>query len=572
MRRVPVLLLLLMVAGMLTPSYAEAQTIPGVTFGGQVGTYGEFYGVNGTDRRRPPASARLFLRPTLSVYDKLTINFDFLLSTENRAFQSSARQSMNQYAIHPEWAWGAAHIGDYRDTYSPMTLAGVRVRGAGFAVWRGPLRFAALGGKTQRAVPGGATTGRFERNLFGGMIGVGDPTRSSIGLIVLRARDAVDSRALPEDSVPIIDPQPDTVFVEDTLQVGVTSNPFAVTPQENLIIGLAGNIELFQRALSLRGEIAGAAYTRDMRTDEIESEDVLDRIPGLVRWMYTPRVGSTVDYAYTLEATARIAPLTATATFRNIGPGYVSLGVASMQSDLRSMQVSTSLRFRRWNLRLEGSQQHDNLIGQKVFTTKRTRVGAALALRASRFWNATFRTNFAGLNNDAPDPEHWIAYRSWIFGTNQALVISRDKLFRSASVAYTYRTTGDENTARVQSESASHTLNVRVLMNLTADLSLTPSVGLVRSRFGEQAWAMRETYALGAQLRLLRGKWTTSLALGSSQVNQTGSLQGTVTSRYQLTRRDAVTLVARASDYANSLDVEQDFQEYMVTVRWAHRF
>ncbi len=74
------------------------------SFYGDIGTYGELYSVSGIEKRRPTGTGRIFFRPTLSIFNTLTFNFDLLLSTEGNA----ARQSMNQIAVHPEWSWGRA--------------------------------------------------------------------------------------------------------------------------------------------------------------------------------------------------------------------------------------------------------------------------------------------------------------------------------------------------------------------------------------------------------------------------------------------------------------------------------
>ncbi len=241
-------------------------------------------------------------------------------------------------------------------------------------------------------------------------------------------------------------------------------------------------------------------------------------------------------------------------------------------SDQRSAQLNTSLRLRKWNVKFDGTRQRDNLIGQKTFTTNRTRVGTAVAFRASRSWNTSLRVNYASLGNNATTDQQWIAYSTWLVGSNQTFTLSRRGLFRSASLGYTYRVSGDENPLRVQSESESHTINARLLAGVSGNINLTPSLGIVRSRFGGVGWTTRQTYSLAAQLRLARGKWATSLQLGRAQVNQTNSLQATLTSRLQLNRSETVTLVARASDHDNMLEAGEDFSEFLVTLRWAHRF
>ncbi|MCH7876458.1 MAG: hypothetical protein IH965_14345 [Gemmatimonadetes bacterium] len=567
-------ILAIVVAGLCVPRFATAQDgrVAGIArWTGEVGSYAEAYGINGAEARRPAATGRMYLRPTLSLAGRLTIRFNFLLSTEGRTFQSSRRQSINQYGVNPQWSWGSANLGDFTDSYTPLTFSGVRVRGAGLNVSRGPLWMSMFGGRTQRAVEGGATNGRFERNIFGGRIGIGDRRRSSIGIYLVRAHDDVGSLTLPEDTLFIDENRPDTAFVEDTLQVGKIANPFAVTPQENLVLGVTGNLAVLGDALQLKAELSGSGHTRDLRADVIESEEILSRIPGIVRSIYTPRVSSTADYAYTIEATARTGPLTATGAFRNIGPGYVSLGVASLLSDQRELRLTTQLRFRRWNVRVDGARQHDNLIHQKTFTTRRDRAAVALSLRPGRRWNGSLRAQYSRLDNEAPEPERWIAYQSWMVGTNQTLTFTRRGFLRTASVQYQYRTTGDDNPLRTQSASRSHSVKVRVLLSPSRILNVTPSVGIVRARFAGVGWSTRQTYSLGAQLRMLRGKWMSSLQLGRSQFNQTSALQATLRSRYQLTPHDAISLAVRGSDYGNVLDAARDFQELLITLRWARR-
>ena len=53
--------------------------------------------------------------------------------------------------------------------------------------------------------------------------------------------------------------------------------------------------------------------------------------------------------------------------------------------------------------------------------------------------------------------------------------------------------------------------------------------------------------------------------------DQTSALQASLSTRYQLTRRDGLTFTIRAADYANALEAERDFSELMATLRWARR-
>lgn len=542
-----------------------------IVFGGEAGTFSEANWVFGAESRRPPASARLYLRPSLSLYEKWTVTGNFIVSTEDRTFQGDIRQSLNQYSISPDWGWGSATLGDFSDSYSPLTFSGVQVRGATVELRRNTLQFALLGGRSQQAAEGGAIRGRYARTIGGGRLAIGDPDKASLALVVLSARDDVGSLDEPTDTL-FLEPTPDTTFVEDTLQIGV-ENQFAVTPQANLVVGVAGTLALFGDLLMLKAEIAGSGHTRDLRSDVIENEEILDRIPGIARALFTPRTSSTADYAHTLEARLRpFSSLTTTLSYRYLGPGYVSLGAASLHSDLQEIQLRTSLRRRRFQVNLDLARQHDNLAEQKLFTTIRDRAALSAAVRVTSWLTTTLRGHRATLGNEATEPERWIDYTSWQAGLRNTVTLSRGGTFRSASLDYNHRTTGDENPLRTSTASESHSVTANLQISPSRVLSVTPTLGFVRSQFADAGWTTRSTYGVGSQLTVLDGRWATSLDVGRSQFQQTAALQSNLTSRFQVTARDAVIFGFRAADYDNVLDPELAFNELSASLRWAHRF
>jgi hypothetical protein len=542
-----------------------------LNFGGEFGTFSELYGISGAEQRRPSATGRIYLRPTFSLFGPVTVTGDFLLSTEGNRFGAETRQAMNQYSLRPDWGWGRATIGDFSGSFSPLTWQGVRARGASVEAERGLFRVAAFGGRSQRAVPGGAVSGAYARMLAGGQLGVGDPDRNSLTLVMVSAWDDPGSLPPPQDTL-FADQQPDTLFVQDTLSVG-RQNQFAVTPQRNLVLSLVGSLTLLDERVRLTGELAGSGHTRDRRSDPIENEELLDRIPGVARSLFTPRTSSTADYAYTLEAQVRPAtPLTTTLTFRNLGPGYVSLGTGSLLSDRREIQVRNALRYRRIHGSLDVARQNDNLAGQKSYTTRRDRLGASLSARVTPRWTSTVRLQRATLDNRALEPERWIAYESRLLGTRQSFTLGGQSLLRSVSVDYNWRDTGDDNPLREASASRSHTANASLVIAPSRTLSFTPTAGVVRSRFGDDDWTTRNNLGLGTQLRLLRGRWVNGLNLGRSYVHQTTSLQAAVSSRFQVTSRDAVVLSGRASRFDHATDDDRSFRESSLSLRWTHRF
>jgi hypothetical protein len=97
-------------------------------------------------------------------------------------------------------------------------------------------------------------------------------------------------------------------------------------------------VSLLEQRLAWRAEVAASAHTRDRRATELR-DSVVEDYPGVLRSLFTPRVGSHLDYAYSTELQLRIPTLpgatresprtlTANLQLRSVGPGYVALGAA----------------------------------------------------------------------------------------------------------------------------------------------------------------------------------------------------------------------------------------------------
>lgn len=169
---------------------------------GDAGLNGELYGISGIDARRPPSTANLYFRPTITLFNAFSMSFDFLLSTEG----SSARQDINQYGINPSWGWGNAHLGDFTDVLTPLTFDGIFVRGAGVNLNPGLFRFSAFGGFTQSAVGGGVGNGSYSRFMYGARIGVGKEESSYFDVLFLRSYDNPSSLPSPQASIAVVAP------------------------------------------------------------------------------------------------------------------------------------------------------------------------------------------------------------------------------------------------------------------------------------------------------------------------------------------------------------------------------
>ena len=191
---------------------------------GDVGVYGELYSIKGQQGRRPKSTGRIFIRPTISLFNLINIPFEFLISSEG----SSARQNINQFGINPTWDWGNLHLGDFTEDYSQFTLSGINIRGLGLNLTPGNFRFSTSSGFTQRSVSGGAQDGSFKRFLFAAKLGYGSEESTYVDLIFLRAKDEIGSLDQNEKSITVISPNGNDILEIGSLQ-SIKWNSFGIT-------------------------------------------------------------------------------------------------------------------------------------------------------------------------------------------------------------------------------------------------------------------------------------------------------------------------------------------------------
>jgi len=578
----PALLACLLLA--LGPGISAAQVPdfppgPPMRFSGRMGAHFELYGISGRIPQRPSSTGRLFLDSRMTLFGSVSMSVSALLSTEGSSAigtAASRRQQLNQIGLNPRWDWGRAYLGAFSDSYSPLTWNGVQVQGAGFAIDPGPLRIAAFGGRSQRSVTGGATGGAYARTMWGGRIGVGDGADggergSHLDVIFLRAADDVSSLAPPP--VPV-DSQPQDLFA-DTFP-SAPENRQAVTPQENVVLGTAGSLELLGDALHLQGQVSGAIYTRDRRASNLDPA-TLDRYPGLLKDVITPRVSTTADYAYTAQARYRIdrlpggtdrspRSLDLTARYRYVGPGYVSLGAPSLLADQQAAELRSRLRFRTWSLGLSGLRQHDNLIGQKQATTTRDRLAGTFSYRPGRRWTASFRGTFLTMSNDAEDPDRLVDYTNWIGETRQTLRFGRTGLLRSASIRYAFRTSSDAGARGPSSDLIAHTVGLRTTVMPVKRVSVSASVGLVESRSGRDPWRARATYGLTGRYAPADARWSLGASAYRAALEGATSTRFALSSRFRVIAKTSIDLRLRSNLIRNDTGDRPDSDEFTLSL------
>jgi len=530
-----------------------------ISLSGDIGTYGELYSISGRDSRRPSSTARLYFRPTISFYDAMTVSFNFLLSTEgsSRSVGHQVNQ-INQLGIRPQWEWGYANAGDFTESFTPYTLNGILMRGGGVTINPGHFRFSAVGGYTRRTGASGDGSG-FDRYLYGGKIGIGRDGDSFFDVLFLRTRD------IPSRFQTI---QPDSVTPPDSTQVGTMVNPYQESPQENLVVGFVGALKMFENAVSLNGEFSGSAFTRDMNSAEFSNE----KIPSFIRGVYTPRLSSSADYAYTLNMNVNLSQVEFKAGYRRIGPGYNSLGVSSLVTDQREIMFGTNVRFSRWSTSFTWTRQNDNLLEQKLNMTIRQTYSGIFNLRPFDIWSVGVIGNVLTMRNYAiGDVDALIDFITLNFGTTQSIMLGREGFFRMASVTYMFQKSADKNPLRVNNGTLSHTVGINGSASPSTDITIVPSLSIIASLIGQSNWATIQAYNITAQYRALENAFVTSLTVGISQSESISSLQTNLIASYRLTPSNTMTLTIRRTGFNSGLPSTTGYNEYTTSLAVSQR-
>jgi len=545
---------------------------------GEISGIGELYSNSSPLNRRPGEVGRLYANLNASLFGSVNVGINLLLTSEDGTSAGygglPGRQRIGEIGIHPQWSWGRAHLGTFTDGYSPLTYSGVRVTGAGFDINPGLLRLAAFGGRSRSAVDGGIVNGTYQRSTYGGKIGVGRKSLWQPGtyfdVVVVRTWDDPSSLPVPVDTT-----------LPPNSPGAVVQNPFAVTPQENLVASAIAGLTFLERKISWRSEFAISGHTLDRRATPLDPS-ATDQYPAVFRSLMEPRVGSHVDNAFTTDVQFRLPrlpgatprsprSLTATLGYRYVGPGYVSLGSASLLNDVREYRVRASTRFRRWSLQLDGYRQSDNLLGQKLSTTTRYRGGAVFNLQATRQWNMTFRGNHLSMGNGSSDSLRLMDYTTTTLGTTQTLVLGPRQPVENLSLDYTYQKAGDANPLRASSEFLSNSVDLRASIRLRSNIRLSPTAGLTSFRVGTEDSQLRAIFGAVGVWSPFRGRLTTTGSLSNSRYGGRNTLSGTLSGRFQVTPQDEVSLMMKTSRFADRV-VSTSYNETLFSLRWTRSF
>ena len=531
-----------LMAAMLGPAAAAGQ-IDAPIVSSETGAYAEAYGISGRASRRPDQTLRFYANPTVS-WMGLSLGANLLWSTENRF----AAQTLNRYYLNPRWSWGQLHAGDYVPIVSRYTANSVRLRGGGAELTPWRVRLAFTAGRVQDATDLSAFDAAPERTLYAGVVGIGDPAGSFLEVSALRAEDSGDGA--------------------DTL---------SAPPQENIVTAAAGAVALLGGRLRLRGEGAASLFSRDTRAGELDIGQ-----PGWTGDVFTPRVSSRLDYAWSAEARIALRTFSVGGQVEHVGPGFTSLGNPYFVNDKEEVRLFGTFRLLRGRLSGNGSvgQRRDNLVDDKRATTYRRTgtlgltvvTGRSLITSANLLVNGTTRDPLP-TSPTGPDPGLLDSLRlknvavamslvqqvryEWMGVANQVTLSLTEQRIEDASPRFG---------GLLDTRSRALALDYAVTLWRSYVVSLRPGYQEFQ---GSTGFERLRSATLGVSRRAPGSPLAASTLSTYTQLREGWQLRQDASFSWRVTQRDNVSVQLRWSALRGATE---PFTETLVTTRWSHRW
>lgn len=240
-------------------------------------------------------------------------------------------------------------IGRTYPTYSDFTVNGVPVNGLDLGYQLGILYFAVAVGNNLD----GINDVSFKRSFLSGQFGFGEKENTHFFLSAVKMND-------------------------DPNSIQVSPSNLSLTPQENVVLGSEGKLNLFNKLIEIDGEGAVSGLTRNLNDADFTSGS----IPGFINDLLTPKLSTSFDYAWKGKIAFNNQ---ATATYfslgvNRIGPGFISLGAPNLRQDQFQFDAKFDQKIAEKKITLKTFFRvyHDNLINWKQSTTTTTSFGINL--------------------------------------------------------------------------------------------------------------------------------------------------------------------------------------------------
>ena len=492
---------------------------------GSVSTEAHAYTTSRDANRRAPLGNVTTATTNFSV-----LGFDSGLSFRYNTDDSRLRQSMNQIGFSGSWRWLRLSAGDVSPSWSRYSLSGTRLRGGRLELTPGLLTLEVTGGRAARAIgPREDEAVRrlsYERMLYGGRLGYGNHSRSYFMLSGFYARDDEGSIDVPDS---FFDEQqdPEAGFGGGT---GRTRRNFS-PPAENLLVSPEFQVSLFGQAFQIGGQGSVSAFTRDVRSEQIDASEV--DVPEFLTDIMGVHSSTRLGYAGSAHANIRVEPADLRLEYERIQPGFETLGVRSMRDDRQRYSASLGLDLFDRRLQLDNSIgfDEDNLLGDRVQTQQGLDYSFDATAQLSQWFSLSAGYGLTTSETIAADPEVEVGtseHTSHTVRLQPMFNLMRDQTTHSISLSAFYQTF--EAVSRFEEDervSDGHTLNAMVGYNVSLFGGVRVNAS-VNGLMGEAAGSELQNVGLngGMGYTFFDGRLNTNVNVGLSRNQVTREVPG----------------------------------------------
>lgn len=375
---------------------------------GAVGTQNTYYHSSIGDGYASPLSNMVFLNLNISVYG-ISMPFSLYYSNDNLDF-NYPHISFN---LNPRYKNWTGYIGRGSMAYSSyvmdMSFNGIGVEYDDGKRWR----FGAFYGQLRNAINDdpsdpAARNPQYKRLGWGFKMGYGDAA-NYIDLYLLRAYDRLNS-------------------IDEQWQQ-------YIAPQENIVLGLKGNVQPV-KFLNITANAAASLFSTDTRADKVDNKTA-------DRWstVFDTRYSSMARFAGDISATLSLQGINASVFYRMIQPDYLSLGTYYMSNNYQALGINLSTTLlNNVSLAATFSGQSDNLTDRQLYTTRGYVYSAMAATRIGHNYNLT--ASYSGYTQSQGDGTAKVNDTTKVDRIMQSFSLTPSASFDSDTYSHTVSLTG----------------------------------------------------------------------------------------------------------------------------------
>ena len=386
--------------------------------------------------------------PVVSIYG-IAMPVSILISNQSKAYHLP----FSRFGLSPYYKWAKLQLGWRSLDFSPFTLGGQNIFGAGVSLSPGQWHADFMYGKFNNAVTdislfnnlNNSNTPVYSRKGYALQLGYGNE-KNNFYISYLRARD--DSASVGQD----------------------IKTQSQARPAANQVLGIRSRLRLLDH-LSFYIDAAASHYMNDQGAGDTATTSN----PWWQKLVSQPNSSSRLLTAFESGLQYNLPAFGLDLKYHRVDPGYQSMGAFYMQTDVEQYTIGPSFRILQNKLFFTGSLglQRDNLFSKSAASSHRTIGLASISCNPSQVFGIDLQYSNFGISQQvltqyvSPNPNHPLYDSVRISQVSQSITLSPHVLLANASTVnsisatFSYQNLSDRNP--VSSPSGNFNSSIAVL-------------------------------------------------------------------------------------------------------------